>query len=178
MDTITSNARSRNMARIRSQGTKPELAVRSAAHRAGFRFRLQRRDLPGTPDLVFPRLNTALFVHGCFWHGHPGCLDGRIPKSRRDYWEPKLAGNKRRDAKNQRRLRSIGWRVVVVWECETLDPPKLCLLLRDLIGNPKRERALSRSPRTSPEGSRKRSAAPRSLPSEPALKAKSRLASR
>ncbi|TAN21295.1 MAG: DNA mismatch endonuclease Vsr [Acidobacteria bacterium] len=119
MDTISRTARSRNMARIRSKDTQPELAVRSAAHRLGYRFRLHRHDLPGTPDLVFPGLRKAIFVHGCFWHCHARCVDGRFPKSRKSYWTPKLLGNQLRDRRNARRLREQGWSVSVIWECET-----------------------------------------------------------
>jgi DNA mismatch endonuclease, patch repair protein len=116
--------RSRNMASIRSKGMKPELAVRKAAHRLGFRFRLHRKDLPGKPDLVFPKYRAAIFVHGCFWHQHaePKCLDGRPPKSNLGYWGPKLKRNLERDALAHAQLEAQGWRVMVIWECETKDP--------------------------------------------------------
>lgn len=116
MDRLTPAGRSWNMARIRSKDTLPELAVRSALHRLGYRFRLHAR-LPGRPDLVFPRYRTALYIHGCFWHAH-GCRDVRIPKSNVSYWSLKLRRNRQRDAVNLRAIRKAGWRPVVVWECE------------------------------------------------------------
>jgi len=105
------------MARIRSKDTRPELAVRSILHRLGFRFRLHRRDLPGTPDIVMPGRSAVVFVHGCFWHGHR-CKVGKMPKSRVAYWEAKIAANRARDARVRRKLRGLGWKVVVVRECE------------------------------------------------------------
>ncbi len=109
------------MAAIRSKDMKPELAVRKLAHGLGFRFRLHRKDLPGKPDIVFPKYKAIIFVHGCFWHQHPlaGCLDGKQPKSNSGYWTPKLARNVERDAINRARLQKDGWRVLVIWECET-----------------------------------------------------------
>jgi DNA mismatch endonuclease (patch repair protein) len=104
------------MAAIKGSNTKPELAVRSALHRAGLRFRLHRKDLPGRPDIVLPKYKTVIFVHGCFWHRH-GCANSVMPKTRREFWEEKLEGNRRRDSRQQRALRSAGWRVLVVWEC-------------------------------------------------------------
>ncbi len=111
------------MAAIRSKDMKPELVVRNTAHSLGFRFRLHRRDLPGKPDLVFPKYKAVIFVHGCFWHQHtePRCLDGKQPKSNSAYWGPKLARNVERDAKNRASLEQQGWRVLVIWECETKD---------------------------------------------------------
>lgn len=108
------------MARIRAKDTKPEMAVRQFAHGMGFRFRLHRRDLPGSPDLVFPRLRKAIFVHGCFWHLHsdPGCRNGVIPKTRTEWWTAKLERNRRRDQAAEAALRALGWDVLVVWECE------------------------------------------------------------
>jgi DNA mismatch endonuclease, patch repair protein len=113
------------MARIKSKNTSPEIAVRRAAHRLGFRFRLHRRDLPGVPDLVFPRLRRVLFVHGCFWHQHIGCKRSNVPKSRIEYWIPKLMRNVERDKKNVYDLQKLGWSVGVIWECETLSPEYL-----------------------------------------------------
>lgn len=106
------------MRRIRKTDTKPELAVRRAAHRLGYRFRLHRRDLPGTPDLVFPRLRKVILVHGCFWHQHPGCRLARTPKSRLDYWLPKLRRNQQRDTEASQALDRLGWKVLVIWECQ------------------------------------------------------------
>jgi DNA mismatch endonuclease (patch repair protein) len=118
MDKLTAERRSANMSRIRSQNTAPELLLRRMLHRAGYRFRLHRKDLPGKPDLVFPGRRRVIFVHGCFWHQHPGCAEGRVPNSRREYWEPKLARNQQRDAAAQSALKEQGWQCIVVWECE------------------------------------------------------------
>lgn len=106
------------MGRIKSKGTVPEVNVRRAAHALGLRFRLHRKDLPGSPDLVFVRRKTALFVHGCFWHQHEKCRRASVPKSRPEYWLPKLSKNVTRDALNARRLIELGWRVEIIWECE------------------------------------------------------------
>lgn len=109
------------MSRIRSKDTVPELLVRRAAHALGYRFRLHRKDLPGKPDLVFPRLRSVIFVQGCFWHLHQGCREGRIPRSRREYWEPKLKRNVERDLAALAQLEASGWRVLTIWECEVND---------------------------------------------------------
>ena len=118
-------ARSELMRRVRGKNTAPELAVRRAAHALGYRFRLHRADLPGRPDLVFPRLRTALFVHGCFWHRHEGCSRMTTPKTRTAYWQEKFEQNIQRDRRNSAALRRLGWDVAVVWECETFDGPGL-----------------------------------------------------
>lgn len=129
--------RSENMARIRSRDSKPELTVRSLAHSMGFRFRLHRRDLPGAPDLVFPGRRRIILVHGCFWHQHDCARGRKQPSTRREYWGPKLARNVARDAKVQAELRSLGWHVLVIWECETKDVGKLSRLIYDfLVGQP------------------------------------------
>ena len=117
-DNRTEASRSALMSRIGGKDTAPELIVRKLLHGLGFRFRLHRRDLPGTPDVVLPRLKIALFVHGCFWHGH-GCKIGQPPKSRQDYWLPKIERNKARDAEKAAALKTQGWRVLEVWQCET-----------------------------------------------------------
>lgn len=116
-ESAPSAARSRNMAAIRRRDTKPELAVRRALHAAGYRFRIDPRDLPGRPDIVLPRFGVAVFVHGCFWHGHT-CVDGHIPKTNANYWEPKILRNAARDRRNISRLRRLGWSVVVIRECQ------------------------------------------------------------
>ncbi len=121
MDKLDARRRSDNMRRIGSRDTSPELAVRSCLHRLGFRFRLHRKDLPGSPDIVLPSRHTAIFVHGCFWHQHEGCRDGRVPSSRKEYWEPKLSRNTARDTASVQRLEALGWSVLTVWECETSD---------------------------------------------------------
>lgn len=110
------------MARVRSKNTRPELVVRQTAHALGFRFRLHRKDLPGSPDLVFPRLKKVIFVHGCFWHRHPGCSKASMPKTRVGFWTAKFAANTRRDARSIGAIRELGWQVCIVWECETSDP--------------------------------------------------------
>lgn len=110
--------RSQMMARVGRRDTKPERMVRSALHRAGFRFRLCRPDLPGRPDIVLPRFRAVIFVHGCYWHQHPGCSRATRPKSNVEFWEFKLARNRERDTAAAAQLVASGWRVLVVWECE------------------------------------------------------------
>ncbi|MDE0457853.1 MAG: very short patch repair endonuclease [Chromatiales bacterium] len=114
-------ARSALMGRVPGKNTKPELVVRREAHALGYRFRLHRKDLPGTPDLVFPRLRKALFVHGCFWHRHEGCSRTTTPKTRAAYWQEKFERNVQRDRRNVAMLEALGWKVLVIWECETFD---------------------------------------------------------
>lgn len=114
------DVRSRIMRAVGSRDTGPELTVRRLTHAMGYRYRLHRRDLPGTPDLVFPARRKVIFVHGCFWHMH-SCPRGRVPKTRQDYWLPKLERNRERDAENAARLLEMGWKALVVWECEIAD---------------------------------------------------------
>ena len=121
------------MAAIRSKDTAPELLVRRSAHRLGYRFRLHRRDLPGKPDLVFPRLRKAIFVHGCFWHQHADCREGRVPGTNRSYWGPKLARTVERDRLAVEALRSSGWDVLTIWECEMGDPSALSARLAQFL---------------------------------------------
>lgn len=109
------------MSKVGSRNTKPELAVRRAAHRAGLRFRLHRKDLPGTPDLIFPRYRLAVFVHGCFWHRHRGCKRTTTPVSNAPKWQEKFERNQVRDTKVTADLEALGWDVLVIWECETRD---------------------------------------------------------
>lgn len=118
------------MAKIKGRDTKPELRLRSALHRMGLRFRVCRKDLPGKPDIVFPRQRLAVQVRGCFWHQHQGCRAGRLPASNLDYWRPKLEGNVRRDAEKDEALRALGWRVLVVWECELKTDEDVALVAR------------------------------------------------
>ena len=108
------------MSRIGSKNTAPEMVVRRLLHAMGYRFRLHRKDLPGTPDIVLPKLRKAIFVHGCFWHAH-GCRIGQPPKSRPEFWEPKLARNKARDAEKSAALRAADWDVLTIWQCEIKD---------------------------------------------------------
>lgn len=119
-DIVDSATRSRMMSGIRGKNTKPEIAVRQALHAAGFRFRLHRKDLPGSPDIVLPRYRAVIFVHGCFWHGH-GCRYFKVPKTRTDFWLDKITANARRDRQNEDALMAMGWSVFVVWECDIRD---------------------------------------------------------
>ena|SRR5579872_2265118 len=125
MDTLSRSERSERMARIRGRDTKPELLVRRLVHRCGFRYRLHRKMLPGKPDLVFASRQKVIFVHGCFWHRHPGCALARLPKSRLEFWMPKLTENRKRDLRNIRSLSRLGWKTHVVWECELHDTSRL-----------------------------------------------------
>lgn len=126
----------RRMARVRKKDSKPELVVRRLAHGLGYRFRLHRRDLPGTPDLIFPRLRKAIFVHGCFWHRHDCALAGKVPAKRQEYWLPKLRRNVERDAEAQQKLATLGWKVLTIWECETRGADGLAARLKAfLAGN-------------------------------------------
>jgi len=130
-------ARSAQMALVRARDTKPEMRVRKALHAAGLRYRLHDRRLPGVPDLVFPSRRLALFVHGCFWHQHPGCTAARMPKSRLDFWQPKLTGNVARDAIKQSELQARGWNVRVIWECETRSVETLAALVAEIQNLPR-----------------------------------------
>ena len=120
MDTLSPSDRSERMARVRNKDTKPEMLVRRLVHSLGFRYRLHGKGLPGTPDLVFASRRKAIFVHGCFWHRHGArCPLTRMPKSKLEFWSAKLQGNRKRDEKNMRRLRAMGWKALVIWECQT-----------------------------------------------------------
>ena len=118
MDIMTPAERSVRMGRIRSKGTEPELVVRRLVHGMGYRYRLHCSGLPGRPDMVFKARQKVVFVHGCFWHLHRACPNCRPPKSRLEYWKPKLEGNAARDKRVRRQLRQLGWECLVVWECE------------------------------------------------------------
>lgn len=118
VDTLTPQQRSQRMALVRSRDTKPEWQVRSLLHRRGYRYRLHVRELPGSPDLVFPSRGKVIFVHGCFWHRHKCKLGDRLPKSRVAFWSKKLSENHARDTRNRRKLKRLGWDVLVVWECQ------------------------------------------------------------
>jgi len=122
MDHLTRTQRSHLMASIRGKDTHPEIAVRRVLHAMGFRFRLYRKDLPGKPDIVLPKLRTVIFVHGCYWHRHPCCKDGqRMPATNAEVWAKKFQANVARDKKNWEALETLGWRVLVLWECQTRD---------------------------------------------------------
>ncbi len=141
-DTLTARQRSERMSRVRSKDTKPEIRVRRLIHGMGYRYRLHAKDLPGCPDLVFRSRRKVVFVHGCFWHRHDGCSRNRIPKSpeRQAFWRSKLDENARRDQVNQTALEELGWRVLVVWECETKDVSRLANRVRTFLGLPRSDR--------------------------------------
>ena len=123
-DVHSPEIRSYNMSQIKGKGTKPEELVRKYLFSKGFRYRKNDKRYPGKPDIVLPKYHTVVFVHGCFWHQHPGCMKARIPKSNLDYWGPKLQRNSERDEAERQQLEDMGWRVIVVWECEILNKKK------------------------------------------------------
>lgn len=125
--------RRRTMQAVRSKDTRPEMIVRRLAHSLGYRFRLHRKDLPGVPDLVFPSKRKIIFVHGCFWHGHPCRGEPRLPKTNRDYWVPKIARNVERDGAHLRELDCLGWDVLTIWECELKDGERLKARLNEFL---------------------------------------------
>lgn len=135
IDIVDRKRRSEMMAGIHGRDTTPELAVRRIAHRMGLRFRLHRRGLPGRPDLVFPKHRLAVFVHGCFWHRHQGCRYAYMPKSRVAFWTEKFAVNVARDTRQEAELRTLGWRTLVIWECETRDEVTIVHRLAECTGN-------------------------------------------
>lgn len=118
MDIWSKKKRSEVMSKINSKNTKPEILLRSALHNLGYRFRIHKKDLPGKPDIVLPKYNTIIFVHGCFWHFHKDCSEGRIPSSNTDYWKNKLLNNVARDKNHVQSCKTLGWKVAVLWECE------------------------------------------------------------
>lgn len=121
LDTLSPEQRSERMSRVKGRGTKPEQRVRQMLKGLGYRYRLQYSALPGKPDFAFPGKRKVIWVHGCFWHRHDNCALARLPKGRRDFWVPKLEENRRRDLRNQDRVRRMGWGVLVIWECELRD---------------------------------------------------------
>jgi DNA mismatch endonuclease, patch repair protein len=135
VDTLTQAQRSERMGLIRGKDSAPEMMVRRLVHKIGCRCRLHRKDLPGCPDLVFSRLRKVIFVHGCFWHRHPdpNCPLARLPKTRLDFWEPKLTANRRRDQRVQEALAAAGWQILVVWECEMRHKEQLENKLRHFL---------------------------------------------
>lgn len=118
MDVFDKETRGRIMSRIKNKDTKPELLVRSIIHKLGFRFRKNRTDLPGRPDIVLPRFRKIIFVHGCFWHGHKNCKRASLPSTNREFWEDKITNNKTRDGSNYRQLKKLGWSYLVLWQCD------------------------------------------------------------
>lgn len=133
VDNIDSKRRSEIMSRIRAKNTTPEMAVRRVAHRLGFRFRLHVRQLPGSPDLVFPSRKVAIFVHGCFWHRHAGCKSCFTPKTRTEFWENKFARNVSRDKEKATALTALGWKVITIWECETKNEIPITNILKKAL---------------------------------------------
>lgn len=144
-DTRSREQRRRIMQAVGYKDTGPEMTVRKILHRLGYRYRLHRKDLPGKPDIVFPSRKKAIFVHGCFWHAH-GCRYGKPPKSRPEYWLPKLERNKERDAENVRALDALGWQTLTVWQCEVkTDLDAIATKLIDFIEDGKSARSTSGS---------------------------------
>ena len=135
-DKLTSEQRSYLMSRVKGKNTKPEKLVRSLLHGMGYRFRLYCKDLPGSPDIVLPRHKKVILVHGCFWHGHPGCKKAARPKSNQTYWNTKLDENIARDTRVRSDLRSLGWQVLVTWQCEIDDRELLLKHLRAFMAKP------------------------------------------
>lgn len=141
VDRLTPQRRSWLMSRVRGKNTSPEIRVRRCAHALGLRFRIHRADLPGKPDLVFPKRRLALFVHGCFWHRHPGCRKATRPSSK--YWATKFKLNVKRDTRVLAELKALGWRIAIIWECETKDPERLTRILsRRIIGQHRKARSM------------------------------------
>ena len=128
-----SEQRSRNMSAIKSKNTKPEITVRKLLYSMGYRFRLHRKDLPGSPDIVLPKYKTVIFVHGCFWHRHENCKYASTPKTRKEFWEKKFSENINRDNLNQANLALKGWKIIIIWECQLKGDKKK--LIRDLLPN-------------------------------------------
>jgi DNA mismatch endonuclease (patch repair protein) len=133
VDSLSPQERSDIMARVRSKNSRPELAVRKIVFGLGYRYRLHARELPGCPDLIFTPRRKVIFVHGCFWHRHPNCALARMPKSRLEFWVPKLEGNRERDDRNKKTLVREGWKVLTIWECELDKPERLRKIIRRFL---------------------------------------------
>lgn len=142
MDTRSKAQRRNIMQSVKSRDTGPELAVRRILYSLGYRYRLHVKSLPGTPDIVFSSRKKIILVHGCYWHGHQ-CNKGRLPKSRRDYWEPKIAANRERDARTESALVDAGWSVLTIWQCEIRDHVTLAAKLRRFLGGTQKNRSPS-----------------------------------
>jgi DNA mismatch endonuclease (patch repair protein) len=135
MDVFDKEKRSEIMSKVKRENTKPERTLRSLLHKQGYRFRIHRRDLPGKPDVVLPKYKSVIFVHGCFWHRHPGCVKASLPSTNTDFWEKKFEKTITRDKENIIKLRQMGWRVIVVWECELKNPERVVEKLDILLKN-------------------------------------------
>lgn len=133
VDHVAPDRRSFIMSSVHTKDTKPEMLVRQRLHGLGYRYRLHRKNLPGSPDLVFPGRRKAIFIHGCFWHGH-GCRWGRLPKTRLDYWKPKIDANRKRDQRNVAALREAGWSALIVWQCELRQPEAAFARIVEFLG--------------------------------------------
>jgi DNA mismatch endonuclease, patch repair protein len=133
VDSLSRAERSEIMARVRSKNSRPEMFVRRLVFALGYRYRLHAKELPGRPDMVFRKLRKVIFIHGCFWHRHSACVFARLPKSRLDFWLPKLEGNRKRDEKNKRELQHQGWKVLTIWECELGDSERLGARIRRFL---------------------------------------------
>lgn len=134
VDTLSLQERSKRMSLVKSKDTKPEIKVRRLVHSLGYRYRLHKAGIPGKPDLVFSSRKKVIFVHGCFWHRHGNCKLARMPKSRLDFWQPKLEANLARDLENQKKLSNLGWRFMIVWECELGDEMTLRKKITSFLG--------------------------------------------
>jgi len=143
-DTRSPEQRRRIMQSVKTRDTGPEVSIRRALHRLGYRYRLHVKDLPGSPDLVFPARRKVIFVHGCFWHGHE-CPKGNLPKSRLEYWGPKIAKNKERDSRNAKQLEELGWKSTVVWQCDLKDEKAVQKRLVRYLGRSKKFRSTFRT---------------------------------
>lgn len=139
MDTLSRELRSKRMAGIRNKDSAPEMRLRRLIHGMGFRYRLHVRALPGTPDVVFPARRAVIFMHGCFWHRHEGCALARLPKSRIEFWKKKLESNRLRDRNTLASLSRLGWRVLVVWECQMKDEKHVARVVRQFLADAERE---------------------------------------
>ena len=133
MDQFNASQRSRIMSKVRGKDTGPELIVRRLTHKLGFRYSLNKKSLPGSPDLVFTSRRKVIFVHGCFWHQHPRCARSKPPSSRTDYWLPKLEANRQRDQRNVRALRKLDWKVLTIWECQLKNRERVCSRLSNFL---------------------------------------------
>ena len=131
MDKLSREKRSEVMSAVKGKDTSPEVRVRKALHANGYRFRLHRKDLPGKPDIVLPKYNTCIFVHGCFWHQHTGCKRATLPTTRRKFWKKKFQANRKRDSQVIKQLEKLGWHVCIIWECKTKNHETLTSELED-----------------------------------------------
>jgi DNA mismatch endonuclease (patch repair protein) len=134
-DVFDTKKRSEIMSSVKNKDTKPELIVRKLLHSMGYRFRLHRKDLPGSPDIVLPKYKVVIFVHGCFWHGHEGCPRAKLPKTNTEFWEVKITKNMARDAEGVQNLSKMGWKSLVIWTCEIRDLEELSKKIKYFLSN-------------------------------------------